>query len=268
MLWRCDPCGYRWVPDGVQRFADGPSIYEHETPIFLRDGRRDYYLDETAKQAAGLKLRWVAQYAGPGGALLDVGANFGFFVHAASSTYAASGLEVSRTAVQWARDHLGVELTLGSIEDGLSRFDRMFQIITMFDVIEHLADPVGALRAVRGRLAPGGMLFISTPNAGSLTARMMGRRWHHYDLTEHIALFSADNLIRLLESVGFCVIARRRIGGRHYRVSYVLDKLEGLGRSSLAWRVAAWGARPLRPLALKRIPLNLGDGLGVVARAA
>src|SRR5262245_15829759 len=55
-----------------------------------------------------------------------------------------------------------------------------FAVVTAFDVIEHVSDPVGFLRRAVATLEPGGVFFLSTPDVESPTARLFGRRWHFY----------------------------------------------------------------------------------------
>jgi SAM-dependent methyltransferase len=141
-----------------------------------------------------------------------------------------------------------------------------YDVITMFDVIEHLDDPGTALMRAREFLAPGGRLFITTPNTGSLVARLLGNRWYHYDLVQHIALFNPQNLGRVLAERGFSVLSLRSIG-HVYRVSYIEQRLQYLSKNSRMWKIAHIAALPLRLRPEGRLTLNAGDVLGLVAEA-
>src|SRR6266550_4094526 len=156
-LLRCRQCGFAWVGEGVARARTGESIYESDQPIFATE--RDYYLDQTAVAAARDKLRWILRFVPAGGALLDVGANYGHFLKQAQQHFEATGFEPSATVVAWGREHLAVALEQGSIDaDNPAYLDR-FDAVTLFDVIEHLPDPRGALERCRGYLKRGGHLF-------------------------------------------------------------------------------------------------------------
>ncbi|MGH9348793.1 MAG: methyltransferase domain-containing protein, partial [Vicinamibacterales bacterium] len=237
---------------------------EHDPPIFLTDGNTDSCLDVSAAACARAKLAWVADHAPRGAALLDVGANFGHFVREAASMYDAVGIEPSATGVAWARAHLGTSLELGTIDDERPDFVHRFAAVTMFDVIEHVPDAGRALARVRQCLAPGGRLFITTPDTGSLVARALGGRWYHYDLVQHVALFNRRNLTQLLQQVGFAVRAARTFG-RTYRLSYIEERLRHMGATSAFWRAVHAAAVPLRLAPHGRVPLNLGDVMGLVA---
>jgi SAM-dependent methyltransferase len=74
----------------------------------------------------------------------------------------------------------------------------------MFDVIEHIDPPRRTLERVHELLRPRGLLLLVTPDAASLSARVLGRRWPHL-LPEHVVCFSRDGLRRLLAATGFDV---------------------------------------------------------------
>ena len=69
--------------------------------------------------------------------------------------------------------------------------------------LEHVTDPVGALRRVRKALRPGGLVLISVPNFGCWQRRRFGSRWHHLDLPRHRVHFTHAGLERALEKAGF-----------------------------------------------------------------
>jgi SAM-dependent methyltransferase len=79
----------------------------------------------------------------------------------------------------------------------------LFDTVTCFDVLEHVLDPPGFLRAVQRLLVPGGTVCISVPNQGSLIRKLMGRRWFFYIPEEHLHYFHAGNLRLLLKRTGF-----------------------------------------------------------------
>lgn len=87
--------------------------------------------------------------------------------------------------------------TLGEVED------EVYDVVFLGDVLEHVADPKGVLSQVRDKLAPCGMLWISTPNFDSAFATMAGRRDPMMKVVEHVNWFSHKSLRKLLEETGF-----------------------------------------------------------------
>jgi SAM-dependent methyltransferase len=249
----------------VKRSASGASIYDDEASVFFSEGSAAYYLDETAAEAANAKLAWVARHTPAGATLLDVGANVGHFAAAASRRFDTTAIEPNVHAVRWARERLGAPVEIGSVFDARSDFTGRFQAITLFDVIEHLPDAAGALARCAEWLAPGGRLFITTPDAGSAMARLLGRHWYYVDLDEHIALFTRRNLRALLGRAGFRVEQTRTIG-RRYRLSYVEHRLAYLARRAPLLRPAHLAARALALVPRGTVTLNLRDVVGIVAR--
>jgi 2-polyprenyl-3-methyl-5-hydroxy-6-metoxy-1,4-benzoquinol methylase len=264
-LRRCRNCRFTWIVQGVETTPNGKSIYETDDSIVLDPAQADYYRDETAVDAAREKLAWVRRYARSGARLLDVGANVGFFVREAAREFRATGIEPGAAVVEFARREHGVDLLAGSVYDVGDHLTGQFDIVTLFDVLEHLADPGLALEQCRRLLRPGGYLFVTTPDAGSLVARMLGRHWHYIDLHEHVALFNRRHVTTLLARTGLEMVAVRTIG-RSYRWSYIRRRLALKGRHSTLLRIAHVGAWPLSFWPTARMWINLGDVMGIVAR--
>ncbi len=259
-VFRCATCGHIVVPAGVARRADGISIYESTDSIFKADGNADYYFDETNAEAAGAKVAYVARYCSRGTRLLDVGASYGHFLSEARQEYNTSGIEVSPSAVDWGRARFGVNLSVGSVYD--LGAPGSYGAVTCWDVIEHLEDPAGAVDEIRRCLAPSGLLFLSTPDAGSLVATLMGSRWHYIDPVQHLNLFTRANLIRLLTARGFSIVNHRHFG-RSYRVRYIVNRWVYLRRGPDSGPPVPASTSWLMNLA---VPIKLWDVVGIAAR--
>jgi 2-polyprenyl-3-methyl-5-hydroxy-6-metoxy-1,4-benzoquinol methylase len=265
-VFRCRSCGHIQVPAGVAELDGGITIYEAEhADVFEGNGNIDYYLDEGTRRAAVAKAEFVRTFV-PSGSLLDVGASYGHFLHAARDGFTAYGVELNPTAVEWSRQTFGVENFVGSLYAIPNTIPAPFDVVVAWDVIEHLDEPRRALKMLRSYLKPGGMLFLSSPDAGSLMSRVMGSRWVYQDPVQHVNLFSRANLTRLLDQNGFTVQAHTHFG-RQYRLKYVFNRLEYLSQG----RPTGVLIRPFThlPDALlrKSITLKLWDVMGLVAKA-
>ncbi len=261
---RCRRCRFAWIVQGVKQAPSGRSIYEDASSAFFSD-QADYYLDESAVEAAQAKRDWVAHYVLPGARLLDVGANLGLFVREASTLFRASGIEPSESVVEWARREVGADVEVGSIEGGIERFHGQMDVVTLFDVLEHLPDPDRALQQCHRLLRPGGHLFLTTPDAGSLMSRLLGRQWYYVDMDEHVVLLTRENVRTVLQRTGFEPLEARTIG-RSYRFSYVRRRLQFLGSQAPLLRAAYAATWPLSAWPSTRVTLDFGDVMGLVAR--
>jgi 2-polyprenyl-3-methyl-5-hydroxy-6-metoxy-1,4-benzoquinol methylase len=137
--------------------------------------------------------------------LLDVGAGNGYFVYLARNEFAipADGLEISTTEADYARDTFGVELLRGDLSVVTERYD----VITSFNVLEHVKEPMGLLEQMSARLAPGGLLVVTTPNPACIHRRLRGlNRWNMVCPPHHINLFTRAALQEMLIRKGFEVL--------------------------------------------------------------
>jgi SAM-dependent methyltransferase len=88
-----------------------------------------------------------------------------------------------------------------------------FDVITMWDSLEHLHHPLASLRKAAAGLKPGGLLVLSTPTASSIDARIFGRYWIGYELPRHLTFFSNRTLEEMLGRAGFRVVDERVLHG-------------------------------------------------------
>jgi 2-polyprenyl-3-methyl-5-hydroxy-6-metoxy-1,4-benzoquinol methylase len=144
-----------------------------------------------------LGLELIAAHARPPGKLLDVGCATGSFLSLAKGNgWECRGVEVSSFAAAQARERTGCEVFCGQFAHAPFA-DGMFDVVTMWDLLEHLPDPVTALRKAGTLLKANGLLLVNTPNEDSLTrmvARFLyrgtggwlqapvNRLYHHYHL--------------------------------------------------------------------------------------
>jgi SAM-dependent methyltransferase len=151
--------------------------------------------------------------AGRSGRLLDVGCGLGFFLKgiASYSKWEAYGCEISPAAVRYARDVLGLPRVLSGRLEDTDLPQSSFDLITLWDVLEHFLYPDALLRRCYALLKEGGSCFIHTPNVQVQLARakmVKVLRGMRADVTylqarDHLHLFSMSSIRRLLENVGF-----------------------------------------------------------------
>ena len=207
-------------------------------------------------------LKPLERLTGPprGRSLLDVGCYTGVFVEiAARHGWQAWGLEPSRWAAEQARDR-GLNVVLGALETA-ELSEGYFDVVTLWDVIEHLADPHRSLQRVRRLLKPGGLVVVHTIDIESVFARLMGARWP-WLMEMHLYYFSKRTLCEMLEKCGFDVLDAHS-QGRYLRLGYLMSRARTV--LPLLGRPAEWLVTKLRIRGLA-VPVNLGDLFTVYAR--
>ena len=156
------------------------------------------------------------------GRVLDVGCATGdFLVVARERGWDPVGVDPSPAREQALA--AGVRLVGRTIDDA-EVAPHSLDLITFWDVLEHLPDPVASLRRARHLLAPGGLVAATVPNAGSAVARLSGRRWFGYKTAgEHLQFFSATTISRCFETAGFRVEVRRSVAWS-CTVGFLIDR--------------------------------------------
>ncbi len=137
------------------------------------------------------------------GRALDIGCGYGFLTRRLASRFRTTGLDVSVAAIARCRATVpGAEFLVHEVEQPFPVPDGSFDLATLTDVIEHVMDPERLIRNARRALAPGGVLYVTTPNLNGV------RRWLYADADRrehHVSLMSRAALVGLLERCGFRV---------------------------------------------------------------
>lgn len=141
---------------------------------------------------------------GSRGKLLDVGSSYGFFLDVAKQHgWDVYGSELSAYQFQYAaRNHKNV---YNLAVDNCAFPDASFDVVTLYDVIEHLPSPASALVGITRILKDDGLLVINTPNFSSLASKLMGRYWHCL-ARMHLYYFTPRTICKLLEKKGLKVV--------------------------------------------------------------
>ena len=214
-LVQCPECGFVYVypkPEATELKAlYGETYFRNDQSSVV--GYSDYISDEVnIRRTARRRIKALSRYI-PSGKLLDVGCAMGFFLDEAKTLgWQVSGIDVSGFGVNYARSHFGLDVFHGELTE-LAVAEASFDLITMWDVIEHVSDPSAYIRQAAKLLRPGGCLSLSTPDVESLPAKIYGKRWVGYKLsTEHVSYFSLRTLKRLLEEEGFELVSSGHVG--------------------------------------------------------
>jgi SAM-dependent methyltransferase len=139
----------------------------------------------------------------PPARLIEIGTGAGFFLKAAARAgFDAYGLELSTEASEYARTTLGLRV-MQTPAEAMPFEPGYFDAAAMFEVIEHLRDPLRVVRAARQALKPGGRFVVSTPNLDALSRRVLGDEWAVLSPAEHLYYFTETTLRAMLLKAGF-----------------------------------------------------------------
>lgn len=263
---RCAECAAVWLdPLPADDWAE--SFYD--LGYFAGGGRggyRDYLADEAQHRINARARVALARDFGatPPAAWLDVGCAAGFTLdEARKAGFIVLGVELSAWARGVARERLGLKVvpTLGEARRELPQ---QADVVSFFQVLEHLHDPLAALREAHACLRPGGLLIVETWDRGSLVARLLGRYWHQITPPSVLWLLNCRNLEHVLERAGFrpqrIVRGRKRVS-----VGWVIGILADKAPGILGPALKALGRSGLRRLGFS---YGLGDLVFVLASAA
>ncbi len=177
--------------------------------------RRMFRLPEQVKLVAQLSQRIP-----PPGTVLDIGCDKGYFLDEMRRlNYTVRGVEPSQNAREYCR-RIGID-TVAALDE----VDGAFDIITMWHVLEHVADPQSFLATVLNHLNPGGLLAVRVPDFACFWRKVFRRRWIWFQPENHYAHYSDLALAKVLESSGFENISvergrpNNRLTARAYRLT-------------------------------------------------
>ncbi len=261
---RCLACGLRYTsprPSDADLAAGYAAVADQE---FLgeRHARELTYarllrsLDRSAaRHRAGDPVPFPPRRRGAGLRLLDAGCAMGFFLNQARADgWEVEGIDPSRWAAEYARREFGLTVHNAPL-DRVDLQPASFDVVTLWDVVEHLPHPVRDLAHLAKALKPGGLFALSTHSIGSLSARLLGPRYP-FLMAMHVTHFNRRTIRMLFERAGLRMF-RMEPQLRSLRVGYLIKKLgQRLPRTAGALKAAAG------PLGLldRHVPVT---GLGI-----
>jgi len=207
---RCKKCGLIYVNPMVKDpeknyWGDEKKYYEEARLIFdgkAKSHRDSNYLDD---------LRAIEKIK-PAGNFLDIGTNAGLFLrHTRARKWDVFGIEPSPALSDMARRYFGLNVKTAYLEDAGFE-DDFFDIVTMTDVFEHIAEPKKILADIKKVLKKDGILFIKVPNGKYnllkfWIAKISGKLQNYdiFDSYEHVTHYTQKTLTKMLEGSGFRV---------------------------------------------------------------
>ena len=241
-IYECQDCGFLQCSN----FTDVTDFYENMEDVEYEQTRSQRLVQANTLIGDVAKIR-------SGGHLLDIGAGSGILVESALSRgYKAEGVEPSRWMHAQAQMH-GLPVSLGYFPAAASH-DK-YDVITLIDVLEHVADPVQLLSQIHTALSDDGIALVVTPDVRSFFARLLGWRWWHFRLA-HIGYFSRSTLERACEKADLEIIQSSRPTW-YFPLSYLLERAQRYLPRFLRFRTPKFTSKV-------SVPLNLFDSWQII----
>ena len=211
----------RFKEEDILQFYQGQDYY---APSHARQGYDDY-LDLRAAwiKTFRRRLQVVKKYQ-PSGRILDIGCGPGFFLEAAREMGYDDlwGIDPSDYIVGVARKNFGEKILQGTLESDELK-PASFDMLTAFDVFEHIYRPVEFLERAHQLLKPEGIFAFTTPNPESLLAKIFGKQWVSFKMPEHVFYWSPETARKALEEK-FEILEIRR-AGQYATASFLFRRL-------------------------------------------
>ena len=170
-------------------------------------------------------LKLINKYAKKG-KILDIGTAGGSFLHVAEQDgWEVLGLEPNKWMAEWGRKNYGINIKQGTIFD--NKFpDNYFDVVSLWDVLEHVPSPKKTLEEVNRILKEDGILVINYPDIGSFIAKILKRRWM-FLLSVHLYYFTPKTIKAILKDTGYDIVK-------------IKPHFQKLGLGYLMWRMKAY----------------------------
>jgi SAM-dependent methyltransferase len=211
-ILRCRACGYVFAD---MRLTDEELFKLYNEDFFTGAEFSDYAADaKFFRKNFALRLRELKKFLDPARhqKLLEIGCAYGFFLDMARGEFAqVQGIDITDAGVRYAREELKLDVVQADFlahDYGAEKFD----VVCMWDTIEHLREPHRYVEKIAAHTAPGALLALTTGDIESANARLRKDRWRLIHPPTHLHYFSSKSIARLLDAHGFDLVYNRYCG--------------------------------------------------------
>jgi 2-polyprenyl-3-methyl-5-hydroxy-6-metoxy-1,4-benzoquinol methylase len=220
-LVKCKNCGLKFVNPRIKSKIIVDSYSKGSDEVFVSQAKaREKTFDNS--------LSYIEKFAKIRGKVLDVGTAGGSFLSAAKNRgWEVYGCEPNKWLANWGTKNYGFKISSGTIFEQKYK-SSFFDLVTLWDVIEHTPDPKKVLKECNRVMKPGSFLVVNYPEIGSWLARLMGRKWL-FLTSVHLYYFTPKTMSNLLKEAGFeIIIIRPHL--QSLELGYLLFRAETYGK--------------------------------------
>lgn len=180
--------------------TEGGRIANYEEYHRLEEYRK---FEEHFRHFFQKRFKIVWRFKPKPGRVLDIGASTGVMLAIFQENgWEVWGVEPSKSADEVAKRNIKISKTKFEEADLPKNY---FDVVILNHTLEHMLNPVEVLRKVQNLLKPGGIILVDVPNFGSLSARILGKKWPYLMPEEHKFHFTPQTLQKILKEGGFQV---------------------------------------------------------------
>ncbi|MEK6856246.1 MAG: class I SAM-dependent methyltransferase [Nanoarchaeota archaeon] len=200
-LVECKKCGLKFVNPRIKGNLIVDAYSAGDDPLFISQA-------ESRERTFSKAIREITKVFGSRGKIVDIGTAGGSFLAAAKKQgWDVYGCEPNRWLANWGKKNYGIDIKPGTIFDQKYKKE-FFDVLTLWDVIEHTPDPLKVLEESNRILKKNGLLIVNYPDINSWLARLMGRKWL-FLTSVHLYYFTPRTIKAMLAKTGFKVVKIR-----------------------------------------------------------
>lgn len=263
-FFRCSDCDLIFL-EPLPTVQELSSLYEEDFFVGKTAGYRDYEREQQwRKRNYARDIRIIEDLVPGGGLLLDVGCATGTFLKVCSDRWRKYGQEVSRYAGDEARKIFGEHIQIEALQN-TTFCENYFDVVTLWETVNHMSDPFGDLQFIARVLKPGGLLALTVGDVGSMLARVMGKYWYHVTPPIHLYFFTSRTFETFFSQIGLKVIKCEHLG-KLVDISTMFERVKDTSNSRLLTAACRFiGSLPGSHL---NFYVNLRDTMYLFARKA
>jgi 2-polyprenyl-3-methyl-5-hydroxy-6-metoxy-1,4-benzoquinol methylase len=195
---KCNKCGLIYINPRIKSDLILKGYSEGSDEVFVSQARG-------RELTFAKSLRTINKYCPKKGRILDIGTAGGSFLYVAKKDgWDVHGVEPNKWMAAWGKKHYGVDIKPGTLFDHKYP-DNYFDVVTLWDVLEHVPDPSKTLKEVNRILKKGGLLVVNYPDIGSWIAKLLRRKWM-FLLSVHLWYFTPKTIKLMLNKHHFSIL--------------------------------------------------------------